>query len=239
MLELVDVVVRYGAIEAVKGLSISVGPDEIVTLVGANGAGKTTTLRAISGLLRPASGTIEFDGQRIDGLRAHRISRLGLGHSPEGRRVFARLSVRENLEMGAYSRGGRQDGDGSLAADFERVHALFPVLKERQRQPAGTLSGGEQQMLAMGRALMGRPRLLMLDEPSMGLAPIVVERIFEVIAEINRQGVAVLLVEQNAVMALNVAARGYVLESGGIVLADTGEALLANPQVRKAYLGED
>jgi branched-chain amino acid transport system ATP-binding protein len=235
MLEIDDVVVRYGAIEAVRGITATVGKGEIVTLVGANGAGKTTTLRAISGLLRPASGSIRFEGERIDGLRAHRIAQLGLGHSPEGRRIFARLTVRENLEMGAYA---RKDGS-DLAADFDRVHALFPVLAERARQEAGTLSGGEQQMLAMGRALMGRPRLLMLDEPSMGLAPIVVERIFEVIAEVNRQGIAVLLVEQNAQMALAVASRGYVLEAGEIVLADSGEALLGNPLVRKAYLGEE
>lgn len=235
MLELNDVVIRYGAIEAVRGITLTVGAGEIVTLVGANGAGKTTTLRAISGLLRPAAGSILFDGQRIDGMRPHRIARLGLGHSPEGRRVFARLTVRENLEMGAYVRKGADD----LADDFDRVHALFPVLEDRRRQAAGTLSGGEQQMLAMGRALMGRPRLLLLDEPSMGLAPIVVERIFDVIGEINRQGVAVLLVEQNAQMALGVASRGYVLESGAIALADSGPALLGNQQVRKAYLGED
>jgi branched-chain amino acid transport system ATP-binding protein len=235
MLEIRDLRVRYGAIEAVKGITVTVAEGEIVTLVGANGAGKTTTLRAVSGLRAAASGTIEFEGRRIDGLRAHRIAQLGLGHSPEGRRVFARLTVRENLEMGAYSRRDR----GGLADDFDRVHSLFPVLEERGRQAAGTLSGGEQQMLAMGRALMGRPRLLMLDEPSMGLAPIVVERIFDVIREINRQGVAVLLVEQNAQMALGLAGRGYVLESGQIVLADTGAALLGNAQVRKAYLGED
>lgn len=235
MLELSDVRVRYGAIEAVKGVSITVDEGEIVTLVGANGAGKSTTLRAISGLLRPAAGTIRFRGQRIDGMPAHRVARLGIGHSPEGRRVFARLTVRENLEMGAYARSDQSD----LAEDFERVHALFPILEERQRQAAGTLSGGQQQMLAMGRALMGRPRLMMLDEPSMGLAPIAVEKIFETIAEINRQGIAVLLVEQNAQMALSLAGRGYVLESGEVVLADTGEVLLGNPQVRKAYLGED
>jgi branched-chain amino acid transport system ATP-binding protein len=235
MLELDAVFVRYGAIEAVKGVTLAVGEGEIVTLVGANGAGKSTTLRAISGLLRPAAGSIRFLGERIDGMPAHRIARVGLGHAPEGRRVFARLTVRENLEMGAFARSKGAD----LVRDFDRVHALFPILAERERQAAGTLSGGEQQMLAIGRALMSRPKLLMLDEPSMGLAPIVVERIFDVIIEINRQGVAVLLVEQNAQMALTVAARGYVLESGEIVLADTGEALLGNPQVRKAYLGED
>ena len=235
MLELDDVRIRYGAIEAVKGVTFGVGEKEIVTLVGANGAGKSTTLRAISGLIRPAAGSIRFQGQRIDGLPAHRITRVGVGHAPEGRRVFARLTVHENLEMGAFSRGKGVD----LTQDFERVHTLFPILKERDRQAAGTLSGGQQQMLAIGRALMGRPRLLMLDEPSMGLAPIVVERIFEVIAEINRQGIAVLLVEQNAQMALAVASRGYVLESGEIVLADSGEALLGNALVRKAYLGEE
>jgi branched-chain amino acid transport system ATP-binding protein len=235
MLQLDDVRVRYGAIEAVKGISFSVGEKEVVTLVGANGAGKSTTLRAISGLIRPASGSIRLQGDPIDGLPAHRIARAGVGHAPEGRRVFARLTVRENLELGAFSRGKGVD----LAPDFERVHTLFPILEERERQAAGTLSGGQQQMLAIGRALMGRPRLLMLDEPSMGLAPLVVERIFEVIGEINRQGIAVLLVEQNAQMALAVASRGYVLESGEIVLTDTGQALLGNPQVRKAYLGED
>ena len=235
MLELEDLRVRYGAIEAVKGVTITVGDGEIVTLVGANGAGKSTTLRAISGLIRPARGTIRFQGQRIDGLPAHRIARVGLAHAPEGRRVFARLTVHENLEMGAFARSKGTD----LAPDFERVHALFPILEERERQAAGTLSGGEQQMLAIARALMARPKLLMLDEPSMGLAPIVVERIFETIAAINRQGVAVLLVEQNAQMALAVATRGYVLESGEIVLADSGEALLGNPEVRKAYLGEE
>jgi branched-chain amino acid transport system ATP-binding protein len=235
MLELEDLRVRYGAIEAVKGVTITVGDGEIVTLVGANGAGKSTTLRAISGLIRPAGGSIRFRGQRIDGLPAHRIARVGLGHAPEGRRVFARLTVRENLEMGAFARSKGAD----LGPDFERVHALFPILEERELQAAGTLSGGEQQMLAIARALMAQPKLLMLDEPSMGLAPIVVERIFETIAEINRQGIAVLLVEQNAQMALAVANRGYVLESGEIVLADSGEALLGNPQVRKAYLGEE
>jgi branched-chain amino acid transport system ATP-binding protein len=235
MLELDDVRVRYGAIEAVKGVTFGVGEKEIVTLIGANGAGKSTTLRAISGLIRPAGGSIRFQGERIDGLPAHRIARVGVGHAPEGRRVFARLTVRENLEMGAFARGKGID----LDPDFQRVHALFPILKERERQEAGTLSGGQQQMLAIGRALMARPRLLMLDEPSMGLAPIVVERIFEVIAEINRQGIAVLLVEQNAQMALAVATRGYVLESGEIVLADSGEALLGNAAVRKAYLGEE
>lgn len=235
MLELADLRVRYGAIEAVKGVTITVGEGEIVTLVGANGAGKSTTLRAISGLIRPAGGSIRFRGQRIDGLPAHRIARVGIGHAPEGRRVFARLTVRENLEMGAFARSKGTD----LGPDFQRVHALFPILKERERQAAGTLSGGEQQMLAIARALMARPQLLLLDEPSMGLAPIVVERIFETIAEINRQGVAVLLVEQNAQMALALAVRGYVLESGEIVLADSGEALLGNPQVRKVYLGEE
>jgi branched-chain amino acid transport system ATP-binding protein len=235
MLELDDVCVRYGAIEAVKGIALNVGEKEIVTLVGANGAGKSTTLRAISGLIRPAAGSIRFQGEQIDGLPAHRIARAGIGHAPEGRRVFARLTVRENLEMGAFARGKNVE----LTPDFDRVYGLFPILKERERQAAGTLSGGQQQMLAIARALMGRPKVLLLDEPSMGLAPLVVERIFEVIAEINRQGMAVLLVEQNAQMALAVASRGYVLESGEIVLADTGQALLGNPQVRKAYLGED
>jgi branched-chain amino acid transport system ATP-binding protein len=235
MLQLDDVHVRYGAIDAVKGVTFGVGEGEIVTLIGANGAGKSTTLRAISGLIRPAAGSIRFRGERIDGLPAHRIARAGVGHAPEGRRVFARLSVRENLEMGAFARGKGVE----LGPDFERVHALFPILKERERQAAGTLSGGQQQMLAIGRALMARPKVLLLDEPSMGLAPIVVEQIFETIGEINRQGIAVLLVEQNAQMALAVASRGYVLESGEIVLADSGEALLGNPQVRRVYLGEE
>ncbi|MGH2721700.1 MAG: ABC transporter ATP-binding protein [Actinomycetota bacterium] len=235
LLEVGDIHVFYGSIEAVKGVSLEVRAGQIVTLIGANGAGKTTTLRTISGLLRPREGTIRFEGERIDDLAPHRIVGLRVGHVPEGRRVFARLTVRDNLALGAFTRRDVSE----FGADFDRVFTLFPVLQQRERQAAGTLSGGEQQMLAIGRALMSRPRLLMLDEPSMGLAPLVVERIFETIAEINRSGVTVLLVEQNAHLALALADRGYVLESGRIVLADTGTALLGNAQVRKAYLGED
>ncbi|MGH2689284.1 MAG: ABC transporter ATP-binding protein [Actinomycetota bacterium] len=235
LLEVAGIHVFYGSIEAVKGVSLEVRAGQIVTLIGANGAGKTTTLRTISGLLRPREGTIRFEGARIDELAPHRIVGLRVGHVPEGRRVFARLTVRDNLALGAFTRRDTSE----LDADLDRVFALFPVLQQRERQAAGTLSGGEQQMLAIGRALMSRPRLLMLDEPSMGLAPLVVERIFETIAEISRSGVTVLLVEQNAHLALALADHGYVLESGRIVLSDTGDALLGNAQVRKAYLGED
>jgi branched-chain amino acid transport system ATP-binding protein len=234
LLELREVRIRYGAIEAVKGISLRVDGGEIVTLIGGNGAGKTTTLRTISGVKRPADGTIRFRGDRIDGLSAHEVVARGIGHAPEGRRIFSRMSVRENLEMGAY---GRKDADG-VGEDLERVYSLFPVLKERQRQAGGTLSGGEQQMLAIGRALMGRPQLLMLDEPSMGLAPLLVERIFSLIADIHSQGTTVLLIEQNAHMALGLADRGYVIESGEIVLEDRASALLNNDAVRRAYLGE-
>jgi branched-chain amino acid transport system ATP-binding protein len=234
LLDLRDVAIRYGAIEAVKGISLRVDEGEIVTLIGGNGAGKTTTLRTISGVKRPAQGTIWFRGGRIDGLAAHEVVARGIGHAPEGRRIFSRMTVHENLEMGAY---GRKDAD-AVGKDLERVYMLFPVLKERQRQAGGTLSGGEQQMLAIGRALMGRPRLLMLDEPSMGLAPLLVERIFSLIAEIHTQGTTVLLIEQNAHMALRLADRGYVIESGEIVLEDRADALLHNDAVRKAYLGE-
>jgi branched-chain amino acid transport system ATP-binding protein len=229
-----DLHVAYGGIEAVRGVSIDVAAGEIVTLIGANGAGKTTILRTISGLLRPSHGEISFRGDRIDHLPAHQIVRAGVGHSPEGRRVFPRLSVQENLEMGAFARR-----DERVGADFERVHNLFPVLKERAEQAAGTLSGGEQQMLAIGRALMGGPSLLMLDEPSLGLAPRFVQLIFDTLKEINEQGTTVLLVEQNAQMALQLAGRGYVIETGEIVLADTGAELLGSDQVRKAYLGEE
>ncbi len=234
LLELRDVRIRYGAIEAVKGISLSVSEGEIVTLIGGNGAGKTTTLRTISGVKRPADGSIRFRGERIDGLPAHQVVARGIGHAPEGRRIFSRMSVRENLGMGAY---GRTDQRG-VREDLERVYSLFPVLKERERQAGGTLSGGEQQMLAIGRALMGRPQLLMLDEPSMGLAPLLVERIFSLIADIHAQGTTVLLIEQNAHMALRLADRGYVIESGEIVLEDRAQALLGNDAVRKAYLGE-
>jgi branched-chain amino acid transport system ATP-binding protein len=237
LLDVKDVRVAYGNIEAVKGVSLSVAKGEIVTLIGANGAGKTTILRTISGLLRPSTGEVHFDDRRIDTEPAHAIVRSGVGHAPEGRRVFGRLTVRENLEMGAFTRS--KTDEEQVASDFGRVYGLFPVLKERDRQAAGTLSGGEQQMLAIGRALMGRPTLLMLDEPSLGLAPRLVDLIFEVIAEINNQGTTVLLVEQNAQMALRAAHRGYVLETGEVVLADTGENLLGNERVRKAYLGLD
>jgi branched-chain amino acid transport system ATP-binding protein len=234
MLELKDVYVRYGAIEAVRGISISVDEGEIVTLIGGNGAGKTTTLKTISGVLRPASGEVWFEGERIDHRPAHEVVQRGICQAPEGRKIFPRMNVKENLEMGAYSRKDR----GELAEDFERVYALFPLLLERISQAGGTLSGGEQQMLAIGRALMARPKLLMLDEPSMGLAPMFVERIFDIVREINGQGTPILLVEQNAQMALQTAHRGYVIETGSIVLSDRAEKLLGNAQVRKAYLGE-
>jgi branched-chain amino acid transport system ATP-binding protein len=225
--------VSYGRIEALRGVTLDVDDGEIVTLLGANGAGKTTTLRTVSGLLHPTAGAVTFDGQRIDGLKAHEIVALGISHVPEGRRVFPRMSVIENLKMGAYLRRG------SLTADLERVFTLFPVLKDRRTQDGGTLSGGEQQMLAIGRALMGKPRLLLLDEPSMGLAPLIVTRIFEILGEINTQGTTILLVEQNAAQALQLAGRGYVLETGAVVLNDTADALLSDDRVRSAYLGED
>jgi branched-chain amino acid transport system ATP-binding protein len=235
LLELDDVRVRYGGIEAVKGISIRVDEGEMVTLIGGNGAGKSTTLKAISGIKRAASGEIRFRGERIDNLAAHEIVDMGISQAPEGRRIFSGMTVRENLEMGAY---GRRDGKG-VREDFERVYTLFPVLKERDKQAGGTLSGGQQQMLAIGRALMARPKLLTLDEPSMGLAPLLVERIFQLLQEIHDQGTTVLLVEQNAHMALGVADRGYVIESGNIVLEDRADRLLGNDDVRKAYLGEE
>jgi branched-chain amino acid transport system ATP-binding protein len=233
-LDVKDIHVFYGNIEAVKGMSFHVNRGEIVSLIGANGAGKTTTLRTISGLLRPAEGAIFYEDQRIDLLPAHQIVGLGVAQSPEGRRIFPRMSVRENLDMGAFIRR-----DAGQAEDMDRIMGLFPILKERSRQAAGTLSGGEQQMLAMGRALMAKPKLLLLDEPSMGLAPIVVQTIFDTIRDINEQGMTVLLVEQNAAQALSLAHRGYVIETGRIVLEDEARALLANEQVRKAYLGEE
>jgi branched-chain amino acid transport system ATP-binding protein len=235
LLELEDVRVRYGGIEAVKGISIRVDEGELVTLIGGNGAGKSTTLKAISGIKRPSSGEIRFRGERIDNLSAHEIVQMGISQAPEGRRIFGGMTVRENLEMGAY---GRKDGRG-VKEDFERVYTLFPVLKEREKQAGGTLSGGQQQMLAIGRALMARPELLALDEPSMGLAPLLVEKIFELLQEIHGQGTTVLLVEQNAHLALGVADRGYVIESGNIVLEDEADRLLGNDDVRKAYLGEE
>lgn len=243
LLELTEVHIHYGGIEAVKGISLHVEPGEIVTMIGANGAGKTTTLKTISGLKRPTTGSIVFHGQRIDGLPAHKIVSMGLGHAPEGRRIFGRMTVRENLEMGLYAEADGK-GDRGLKKQqeqeaLERVYSLFPILRQRASQRGGTLSGGEQQMLAIGRALMTRPEVLMLDEPSMGLAPMLVEKIFEIIKEISEQGTTILLIEQNAHMALNVAHRGYVIESGNIVLEDSCQELLGNNQVRKAYLGEE
>ena len=236
ILELEDVHTYYGSIQALKGISITVRDGEIVTLIGANGAGKSTTLRSINGLNRPRRGTIRFQGQEITNRPAHEIVKLGIAQSPEGRRLFPRMSVLENLEMGAFQRAR---GDKEMQGDLERVYTLFPRLSERKSQHAGTLSGGEQQMVAIGRALMARPKLLMLDEPSMGLAPIFVERIFDIVREINAQGTPILLVEQNALMALDVANRGYVLETGHIALADDAKTLRNNEQVRKTYLGED
>jgi branched-chain amino acid transport system ATP-binding protein len=233
LLELDDVHTYYGTIHALRGISVSVEEGEIVTLIGANGAGKSTTLRTISGLLRPRQGSITLGGKRIDQLRPHQIVELGVSQSPEGRRVFARMSVRENLEMGAFSRRDK----ARVIEDFERVYTLFPRLRERDSQKAGTLSGGEQQMLAIGRALMAAPRVLLLDEPSMGLAPILVEQIFDIIKTINASGTTVLLVEQNALMALGIAHRGYILQTGEIVLSDAAERLAANPEVKRAYLG--
>ena len=233
LLEIQNIDAYYGNIHALRGLSIEVEEGEIVTLIGSNGAGKTTTLRTISGLMHPWTGSVVFKGQAIEGMPPHEITRLGIVQSPEGRRVFPRMTVLENLEMGAFVHG---DAD---QADLDRVYTLFPRLLERKSQKAGTLSGGEQQMLAMGRALMGRPELLLLDEPSMGLSPILVESIFNIITEINNQGTTVLLVEQNALMALGIANRGYVLQTGKIVLSDSAARLRQDESVRKAYLGED
>jgi branched-chain amino acid transport system ATP-binding protein len=233
MLVMEDVHTYYGTIEAIKGISIEVREGEIVTLIGANGAGKSTTLRSIQGINRPKRGRIVFNGKDIVGTAPHEIVRMGISQSPEGRRLFARMSVLENLEMGAFQ---RRDKSG-VGQDIERVFGLFPRLAERRAQKAGTLSGGEQQMCAMGRALMARPKLLLLDEPSMGLAPVLVERIFEIITEINQQGTTILLVEQNALMALDIASRGYVLETGAVALTDDAASLRTNERVRKAYLG--
>ncbi|NJN66260.1 MAG: ABC transporter ATP-binding protein [Chloroflexaceae bacterium] len=233
MLILNDVHTFYGHIHALKGVSLTVNEGEIVTLIGSNGAGKTTTLNTISGLNRLRKGAIFFDGQRIDHLPPHQIARLGVSQAPEGRKIFGRMSVLENLEMGAFN---RRDKDG-IRRDREHVLALFPRLRERLHPPGDTLSGGEQQMLAIGRALMSRPRILLLDEPSMGLAPILVGQIFEIIQDINREGTTILLVEQNAQMALSIATRGYVLETGMMVLEGPASDLLTNPQVREAYLG--
>jgi len=231
-LENVDV--HYGAIHALRGVSFRVGEGEIVTLIGANGAGKTTTLRAVSGMLKPSTGNIRYAGTEIAGWKPHRLVAQRLCHAPEGRGIFPNLTVTENLKLGAFL---RRDTDG-IASDAERGFTLFPRLKERATQMAGTLSGGEQQMLAIARALMARPRLLLLDEPSLGLAPQIVETIFSIIQEINRQGVTILLVEQNAHLALGIAHHGYVLETGSVVQSGTGQDLLRSPEIRKAYLGE-
>ena len=235
ILEIDDIHLYYGAIHALKGISLTVREGEIVTLIGANGAGKSSTLRAINGINRPREGTIRFRGKDITGTAPHTIVKSGIAQSPEGRRLFPHMSVTENLEMGAFQRTDKEN----FSADMDRVFELFPRLKERRMQKAGTMSGGEQQMCAIGRALMARPKLLLLDEPSMGLAPIFVERIFETVIEVNKQGTPVLLVEQNALMALDVAQRGYVMETGRIALEGPAAELKTNEQVRKTYLGED
>jgi branched-chain amino acid transport system ATP-binding protein len=232
LLQVSDVHAHYGAIEALKGVSLVVEEGEVVTLIGSNGAGKSTTLRSISGLTPATAGSVVFDGTDITRIPAHDVVGRGIALAPEGRHCFPRMSVRENLELGAYLRRGDE-----IAEDFERVFGLFPRLKEREKQKAGTMSGGEQQMLAIGRALMARPKLLMLDEPSMGIAPILVQRIYETITEINRSGVAILLVEQNANYALDVSRRGYVLETGRVVLKGESSELRGDPEVQKAYLG--
>ena len=232
ILKVSDINVYYGAIHAIKGVSFEVNPGEIVTLIGANGAGKSTTLQTISGLLHSRTGSIEFLGESLMGIPAHKIVAKGLAQVPEGRRIFLQMTVEENLQMGAYTRSG-----AGIDQDLEKVYTHFPRLMERRRQIAGTLSGGEQQMLAMGRALMSRPKLLMLDEPSMGLAPILVEQIFEIIRTLHKAGTTILLVEQNAQAALSIADRGYVLETGRVVPPGTGQELLASPEIKRAYLG--
>jgi branched-chain amino acid transport system ATP-binding protein len=233
LLEVTDLHTFYGNIEALKGVSLRVEEGEVVTLIGSNGAGKSTTLRSISGLTPPREGSIKFDGKEIGEVPPQEIVQMGVSQAPEGRHVFSRMTVRENLDLGAYLRKDRSE----IERDVERVYALFPRLKERERQKGGTMSGGEQQMLAIGRALMANPKLLLLDEPSMGIAPILVERIYETIAEINRQGTTILLVEQNANYALDVSKRGYVLETGKVALEDESAKLRTNPDVQKAYLG--
>ncbi len=235
MLEVKDLRVSYGKIEAVKGISFTVDEGQVVCLIGTNGAGKTTTLRTISGLLRPASGSISFQGKRIDSTPAHEIVQLGLAHSPEGRHIFPRLTVEENLLLGAFAR----NDTAAIKDDLQAAYDLFPILGERATQPAGTFSGGEQQMLAMGRAMMSRPKLLMLDEPSMGLSPLMMQRIMSTVKTLQSQGTTILLVEQNARAALKLADHGYVLEVGHIVLDGSGRELLVSDEVRKAYLGED
>jgi branched-chain amino acid transport system ATP-binding protein len=232
ILEMDDVHTYYGHIHALKGISIEVTQGEVVTLIGSNGAGKSTTLKTISGLLSPRTGEVRVDGRKVSGLKAHQVAKIGVAQAPEGRRVFPRMTVLENLQMGAFVHGKPDPHD------LARVYDLFPRLKEREGQKAGTMSGGEQQMLAIGRALMSKPRVLLLDEPSMGLAPILVEQIFQIVRDINRQGTTVLLVEQNALMALSIAHRGYVMQTGSIVLTDEARALSQNEMVRKAYLGE-
>ncbi|QGV81166.1 ABC transporter ATP-binding protein [Streptomyces ficellus] len=235
LLEVEDLRVAYGKIEAVKGISFSVGAGEVVTLIGTNGAGKTTTLRTLSGLLEPLAGKITFDGKPLRKIPAHKIVAMGLAHSPEGRHIFPRMSIEDNLRLGAYL---RNDKDG-IEKDIQRAYDLFPILGERRKQAAGTLSGGEQQMLAMGRALMSQPKLLMLDEPSMGLSPIMMQKIMETISALKAQGTTILLVEQNAQAALSLADQAYVMETGTIKLSGTGQDLLHDESVRKTYLGED
>lgn len=235
LLEIDDLHVAYGKVEAVKGVSFSVEAGQVVTLIGTNGAGKTSTMRTLSGLLKPAAGQVLFDGERIDGRPAHEIVALGLAHSPEGRRIFPRMTIEENLLLGAYL---RRDGDG-IDKDVARAYDMFPVLGERRGQAAGTLSGGEQQMLAMGRALMSRPRLLLLDEPSMGLSPIMTRQVMTTVAELRREGMTILIVEQNALAALALADHGHVMETGRLVLSGPASELLHDEEVRKAYLGED
>jgi len=235
LLEVEDLRVSYGKIEAVKGISFSVEAGQVVTLIGTNGAGKTTTLRTLSGLLKPTSGKILFNGQPLNGVPAHKIVALGLAHSPEGRHIFPRLTIAENLHLGAFLRNDKE----GIEKDIKRAYDLFPILGERRKQAAGTLSGGEQQMLAMGRALMSQPKLLMLDEPSMGLSPIMMQKIMSTIVELKAQGTTILLVEQNAQAALSLADQGHVMEIGNVVLSGTGQDLLHDESVRKAYLGED
>jgi branched-chain amino acid transport system ATP-binding protein len=234
ILEVSDLRVDYGGIQALRGVSLTVPEGQVVALIGANGAGKTTTLRAISRMLKPAAGAVRFLGEEVTRLESHQLVARGMAHAPEGRGIFLNLTVRENLELGAYLRRDR----AGIAADAEKNYALFPILAERRDQVSGTLSGGEQQMLAVARALMSRPKLLLLDEPSLGLAPQVVQRIFQVLREVSESGVSLLLVEQNAHKALQLAHRAYVLETGNIVMSGTGQELLASPEVRKAYLGE-
>jgi branched-chain amino acid transport system ATP-binding protein len=235
LLQVENIHTYYGNIHALHGISLYVNEGEVVTLIGSNGAGKSTTIRSISGIMHPREGTITFDGQAIHAIPAHNLVGRGIAQSPEGRRIFPRLTVQDNLLMGAYLNNDKKQ----ISQEMERVFQLFPRLKERRTQLGGTLSGGEQQMLAIGRALMARPRLLLLDEPSMGLAPVLVEAIFEIIKQINSQGMTILLVEQNALMALEVAQRGYVLQSGSVVLTDVASSLLKNEMIRKVYLGEN